>query len=221
MAKSLTYQDRLDRFFSRCLPEPNSGCWIWTGEIRHDGYGECWVFGRRERAHQASFRELKGEALPDGLMIRHKCDNRACCNPGHLLSGTQADNVRDKVDRNRQCRGETHGVAKLTERDVLEIRASEMSGRELSKIYGLSQVQIDKIKRRKAWGHIDGPPSVYPNMEERVRRGEDHSMVKLTEDDVIAIRRSHDLQADLAAVYGVDQTTISSIRLRKTWKHIS
>lgn len=154
MAKALTHQDRLDLFFSRAFPEPNSGCWIWTGEWKNDGYGECWTFGRRETAHRASYRELKGP-IPKGLMVRHTCDVRACVNPDHLLIGTQQDNMDDKVARHRQARGLTSGQAKLTEEEVREIRASALAQRTLAKIYNVSQPAIGMIKRRVNWKYLD------------------------------------------------------------------
>jgi hypothetical protein len=55
-------------------------------------------------------------------------------------------------------------------------------------------------------------------------RGEEVNTAKLTEDDVRAIRESHDAgetQVALAARYGVQQTTISRVVLGRTWRHIS
>lgn len=51
--------------------------------------------------------------------------------------------------------------------------------------------------------------------------GENNSNAKLSEQDVIAIRATTGLsQEKLGEIYGVGQHTISSIKLRKTWKHI-
>ena len=46
------------------------------------------------------YRHYNGE-IPDGLVVRHTCDNTQCINPNHLLLGTHADNVRDKMERGR------------------------------------------------------------------------------------------------------------------------
>ncbi len=49
-------------------------------------------------------------------------------------------------------------------------------------------------------------------------------MAKLTEEDVRAIRISRDAGATLrvlAEQYGVDQSCISLIALRKHWKHVA
>ena len=53
-----------------------------------------------------------------------------------------------------------------------------------------------------------------------LRHGEDHHMTKITEDDVRAIRASAERAGILAARYGLDRHTITTIRKRKTWKHV-
>lgn len=54
-------------------------------------------------------------------------------------------------------RGEAHGRAKLTERDVLAIRARRARGETLVSIaadYGVSHVRISMIALRKTWRHV-------------------------------------------------------------------
>jgi hypothetical protein len=47
---------------------------------------------------------LEHGPIAEGVVIRHSCDNRPCCEPLHLLSGTHADNVQDRVARGRTAR---------------------------------------------------------------------------------------------------------------------
>lgn len=77
-----------------------SGCWIWQRSKTAGGYGECAKARGDSLAHRLSYRAFVGE-IPMLGVVRHKCDNPPCCNPDHLVLGTQADNVRDTIERGR------------------------------------------------------------------------------------------------------------------------
>lgn len=81
-------------------------CWVWTGYRDPAGYG---VIKRvplgRKRAHRLAYAAFNGS--PVGLLVRHTCDNPSCVNPKHLLLGTNADNIRDRVLRGRSKGGRT------------------------------------------------------------------------------------------------------------------
>ena len=73
---------------------------------------ECWTIGRKphkngyiywknKRLHRLVWEMHNAEPIPDGMVIRHKCDNRECCNPFHLELGTQAQNIQDMIERGR------------------------------------------------------------------------------------------------------------------------
>jgi hypothetical protein len=83
-----------DRFWQKVSPEPNSGCWLWTGADNGEGYGTISVPGKRgHKAHRFAY-ELFVGPIPDGLQIDHLCRVRCCVNPAHLEAVTQKVNVQ-------------------------------------------------------------------------------------------------------------------------------
>ena len=99
------------------------------------------------------------------MFVCHMCDMPSCVNPDHLFLGTQDENMRDKVQKHRQARGELHGSARLTEEIVREIRASTRSQEALGREYGVSQVAISRIKLGKNWKHV--PEELPPLLRQR------------------------------------------------------
>jgi len=45
-------------------------------------------------AHVAAY-ELVWGPLPEGQLVRHRCDRHLCCNPHHLAPGTALENAAD------------------------------------------------------------------------------------------------------------------------------
>lgn len=136
-------------------------CWLWTGTQDGKGYGLIWDVdaGANRYAHVVSWELNRGEKLPEDEVIRHAvCDTPLCVNAEHLLSGTHADNVADKVSRERQSRGGEHGLAKLTEEQVREIRRAYATGawsqRRLARRFQVTQPNIQSIVNRNSWTHI-------------------------------------------------------------------
>ncbi len=100
-----TLPERIE-FYS--IPEPNSGCWLWTGSLTSGGYGCCWWDGKQTNAHRFSWLAYRGE-IPSGQLVLHKCDMPSCVNPDHLFLGTAADNMRDMVAKGRKRGGAIPG----------------------------------------------------------------------------------------------------------------
>lgn len=138
---------------------PLSGCWLWMGYLTGRGYGHL---GRRRhgkkldyKAHRYSF-EMHNGPIPDGLCVLHKCDVRNCVNPEHLFLGTQADNMKDRdlKGRGRAPRGEKHGIAKLSDADVISIRLFLNLGAKqqtIAEAYGVSRKTVSDIKCGRTW----------------------------------------------------------------------
>lgn len=90
-----------ERFDAKYIPEPNSGCWLWTGALTGQrGYGSMYADGKHVTAHRISYLLHKGN-IEDGLDICHTCDVCPCVNPDHLFKGTRAENMQDCVAKGR------------------------------------------------------------------------------------------------------------------------
>ncbi len=147
------YSTPEEAFEARTMWEPNSGCLIWTGCTDGFGYGKIKVNGKMQPAHRFSYEQVN-DYIPDGFFVLHKCDNPSCVNVDHLFLGTHQDNMDDMVAKDRQVTGEDHGNAKLTETDVIAIRADTRLLREIAVDYGVSKTGIGEIKRRITWKQI-------------------------------------------------------------------
>lgn len=132
-------------------------CWLWTGTTNGVGYGKLQM-GSHDSvgAHRFSWELANRRKAPVGKVVMHSCDNRRCVNPAHLSLGTQGDNMadRDKKGRHWAQRGTRHGQSKLTESDVLAIRAAAGTQKEIGQRFGVSQSVICHIRRRQAWGWL-------------------------------------------------------------------
>ncbi len=143
-----------ERFDTHWIPEPNSGCWLWTAFCDKRGYGKFSFNGHNRIAPRVSW-EIHRSPIPQGLFACHHCDTPSCVNPDHLFLGTQKDNKQDSVKKGRYqgggLRGEDNPDHKLTRKQVAEIRASCFSQSKLAEIYGVDQSNISRIKSGKAW----------------------------------------------------------------------
>lgn len=87
--------------WDHCVPEPNTGCWLWCGDSWAEGYGKVTVRRQHKRkvygAHRVSF-AIAQRKMPSNQIL-HSCDTPACVNPSHLREGSQKDNVADAIKR--------------------------------------------------------------------------------------------------------------------------
>lgn len=151
-------QKYVDRFWSRV--RIGDRCWEWSG-FRLPGkwkYGRMKVNNRHVLAHRLSWLINRGP-IPPGQYVLHKCDNPPCVRPSHLYLGSQKQNARDRDSRGRtgDTKGTKNPAAKLTERDVLAIRARHDAGESksaLARSFGVSWRAIDFVISGHHWRHV-------------------------------------------------------------------
>jgi DNA-binding CsgD family transcriptional regulator len=69
-------------------------CHEWIGGRSEEGYGKHTFDYKTVPAHRFSW-ELVNGPIPEGQLVLHRCDNRACVNVEHLFLGSQKDNMVD------------------------------------------------------------------------------------------------------------------------------
>lgn len=144
----------MQRFWRRVATDDSEdNCWEWQGCLLNTGYGSVGRNGKSVSTHRAAYEMTKG-TIPDGLCVCHRCDNRKCVRPSHLFLGTPQDNAKDRDNKRRQPRGNTHGRAKVTQEQADEIRILSGAGQDrksLAARFGIHTSQIGRIIRGDAW----------------------------------------------------------------------
>lgn len=137
-------EDR-EAFWAR-TERSSSGCWLWTGKMSGPGYGSY----RGAYAHRLAYEFSRG-AVGRGLVVRHRCDVRACVNPDHLELGSQRENILDAVLRSgRKC-------DILTPADVLACRKRYAAGEricDLRREYGVNKNTMWHAIKGRNWRHL-------------------------------------------------------------------
>lgn len=87
------FKSEILRLEEKYIPEPNSGCWLWTGATNGFGYGRLFSNGRNRYAHRVSF-EIAHGPIADDMQLDHLCRNTFCINPDHLEPVTNQENVK-------------------------------------------------------------------------------------------------------------------------------
>jgi hypothetical protein len=97
--------DRLLWYKNNAVIVDNNDCWIWQREIGRDGYGRVRYKNRKHAAHRLlwGLYHDKVDQLDNirakGLVFRHLCNNKRCCNPAHITPGTRNENALDSAIR--------------------------------------------------------------------------------------------------------------------------
>lgn len=146
------YTQMMKKLAKRSIMKDN-GCLEWNGATKN-GYGS---FRKQQGeksqhyfAHRIAYAIFKGP-IPHGMFVLHSCDNPKCVNPAHLELGTHTQNQLDKMRKNRQAQGETFQRSDLTEDDIIFIRNSNKTGKQLGSLFDIHPNMVYMIKNRVWW----------------------------------------------------------------------
>lgn len=142
-------------FWSKVDRKSPTECWPYTEYIDSDGYGRFHYLYSPVGAHvYAWLLTIKLEKVPDGKLIMHLCDSRNCCNPDHLVCGTQLDNMQDKVRKGRlvphisACPDLHSGEIWLIRKLLFSRRFSQVT---IAKMFKVHQSTISHINTSNRW----------------------------------------------------------------------
>lgn len=157
--KGLSQTNDLASIVARSIPEPNSGCWLWTGAVNNTGYGIVSAGSGNKLVARVVF-EWAVRPLAEGECVCHRCDTPSCINPAHLWAGTHQENMADKVEKGRAIAvpmpGEANPAAVLTEaavRDIVRLGGS-MLQRDIAAMFGVTRQTVGDILTGRRWSSI-------------------------------------------------------------------
>lgn len=195
--------DILQRIKERVQIDPKTGCWLWTGTKKPNGYGDISIGGKSRLLHRVMWEETYGP-IPGGLCVCHTCDVKHCCSPSHLFLGTYKDNMQDAATKGRMASGDRQVFRAHPEKKLW----GDKNG---------ARLRPDRLARGSSNGSCLHP--------EKLARGEGHGNAVLTEQQVREIRDAYAAGGvfywQLAAKYGTGYTTILKVVQRQTWRHIA
>lgn len=141
-----------------------SGCWLFQGYTNEKGYGRIRYKGKKELVHRAAYMHYVGE-IPEGMLVCHECDVPGCCNPEHLFTGSNADNIadRDAKGRHRPNPNGRRGIpsSRMSMEKAEQIRKEFRRGMSIVRIaanYGFCERTINRVINREITGHKPEAP---------------------------------------------------------------
>ena len=134
-----------------CLTWPFAKSWTGLAQIR--------IGNKTHNVCRIVCEKVHGSPPTYAHQAAHSCGNgkMSCVNPHHLSWKTQSENEQDKLMHGTHNRGERHVLAKLTDADVLQIRALSRDGksqRAISKHIGISLANVGRILRGESWAWL-------------------------------------------------------------------
>jgi len=203
----------------------DNGCFICTSHVKdNNGYIVCWKKHKGKlyrRVHRYIYAVINNCILDSETVVRHKCDNPNCINPDHLEIGTHADNVMDRVKRNRSAIGSKHGRSKLTEEEVKIIKLDNITPHSvLARKFGVNEKVIANIRKGRIWKHVlpDVVNTYKPSKPKppRIAKVFNEELVK----EIKLMFKQGMTPTEVSRITGFNRRTLSDIKNNKRWKNV-
>lgn len=143
-------QGKIDKF---CTIDPITNCKNWEGSLCK-GYGRV-RFGHEIFIVSRLVYEINNPDVDmNNLVVRHKCDNKRCCNINHLEIGTHQQNIKEAVERLGMNKGGRNGNSKLTIEEIKEARRLLNEGFPIAVVarrFNVHESTMSRVHNSKSW----------------------------------------------------------------------
>jgi len=136
-----------------------NGCWVCTNKtVNHKyGYPSIYINGTGKTIMLSKYNYIKKYGnLPDGMEMRHKCDNKMCINPDHMEPGTHKQNMEDMALMGKAKRGTKNFFNKLTIEQAKTIKFGRgVSLEKLAIEFNIAPSTAWSIRNGKMWKWLE------------------------------------------------------------------
>lgn len=132
-----------------------SQCWPWLDALNSKGLPYFSIAGKKKLAYRVSHYCVTGDLGDDDPRVgRHTCDSagcapRVCCNPYHIVPGTQTENMIDMKTRNR------HGQNAHVVRSIRKLVAAGRTHEFVADLYGIGRQTVTDIVNEVTHSHVE------------------------------------------------------------------
>ncbi len=154
-------QTQRTRFWGNVRLGEANECWLWKRSTNSKGYGQVVLTidseSRNLKAHKVAWEMKHGKSIDLGTRASHSCSERSCCNPNHLVL-TKPDTLKPRsiAPTTMKARGQTHGMAKLTDKQVglIKYRLDTLTTQEVAQLFDVGYRAVWDIRHGNTWRHI-------------------------------------------------------------------
>jgi hypothetical protein len=179
MKKTSALMRTLDDIRAKCLIDPVTRCWNWTGSKSQDGMPRIWAFSHSHGAKnympgtRAVWNIAHDRAPLPGWFIIRACGNTSCLNPVHLKELRSRKEIGKHVRRAGWLVGNSteqrratiklafaaSGAVQTAPETVIKIHQepAEVSSAEVARKYGVSRTIVSRIRLGKSYRQLLAP----------------------------------------------------------------
>jgi hypothetical protein len=201
----------------------NTPCWCCT-KLNDKGYGEFSMLGRSIEAHRAAFMLKTKKEVPEGLVVRHKCDIPSCCNPEHLEDGTPQDNANDRKRNNTNFGPNRQTPRETMEKVIKKVYNTEEPPSKIARDLGVTINVVRSVIDRGHWNDVkvnlrEAGEIVERDLTTKVYTAHNRKLTEeIAREVILEIIKNKETPSQIAARFGIDKGVVNDIKRKKAYK---